>query len=279
MTEPLDVVSFESRRSDEMARLLERHGARVTRAPSMREVPLSEQPEALSFGEKLLAGECDFLILLTGVGLRALLSALETRWPRERVLEALKSVPIACRGPKPVAVLKELGMRPLVVAPEPNTTRELIEALAPHALEDKRVYVQEYGRQNAELRAALELRDAHVYSVAVYAWQLPEDIAPLQAAIAALCSGVPDAVVFTSAQQILHVLEVAEQSGQADALLRSLRGHVVVASIGPVTSDALRERGIPVDVEPEHPKMGHLTKALLEHGPAALARKRANSQS
>jgi uroporphyrinogen-III synthase len=277
MTEPLKVVSFESRRGDDMARLLERHGALVTRAPSMREVPLSEQPEALAFGETLLAGECDFLILLTGVGLRALLSALETRWPAERVLEALKQLPIACRGPKPVAVLKELGMRPLVVAPEPNTTRELIAALEPHVLAGKRVFVQEYGRPNTELRAALEQRGARVRSVAVYAWQLPEDIAPLEAAIGALCAGEPDAVVFTSAQQIQHVLEVAERSGKAEALLRALRARVVVASIGPVTSDALRERGIGVDVEPEHPKMGHLTKALLEQGAAALARKRANA--
>jgi uroporphyrinogen-III synthase len=274
MTVPLKVVSFESRRSDEMARLLERHGALVTRAPSMREVPLTDQPEALAFGEKLLAGECDFLILLTGVGLRALLEVLATRWPRQDVVDALKKVPIACRGPKPVAVLKELGMRPLVVAPEPNTTRELIAALEPHVLEGKRVHVQEYGRANVELRAALEQRGARVQSVAVYAWQLPEDIAPLTAAITSLCAAEPDAVVFTSAQQILHVLEVAGRAAQVDSLLRAFNEKLVVASIGPVTSDALRERGIAVDVEPEHPKMGHLTKALLEHAPAVLARKR-----
>jgi uroporphyrinogen-III synthase len=274
MPEPLQVVSFESRRGDDMARLLERNGARVVRAPSMREVPLSEQPEALAFGETLLAGECDFLVLLTGVGLRTLLDVLYTRWPRERVLQALAQVPMACRGPKPVAVLKELGMKPLVVAPEPNTTRELIAALEPHALEGKRVYVQEYGRANAERRAALEQRGAKLASVAVYAWQLPEDIAPLEAAIAALCEGSVDAVAFTSAQQIQHVLEVAANAGRAEALVKMLNQRCVVASIGPVTSDALRERGIAVDVEPEHPKMGHLAKALIEQGPAIAARKR-----
>jgi uroporphyrinogen-III synthase len=274
VTGPLKVVSLESRRSDDMARLLERYGFSPIAAPSMREVPLEDQVEALAFGDVLLAGQCDLLVLLTGVGLRALLDVLATRHPRERVIDALRTIPIACRGPKPVAVLKELGIKPTVVAPEPNTTRELNTALDAIELSGKRVYVQEYGRANEELRTYLSVRCATVQVVPVYAWKLPEDTAPLRNAIGLLSSGGADAVLFTSAQQIQHVLEVARQEQRESQLLSALARDVLVASIGPVTTEALHEHGIVVDVEPVHPKMGHLVKDLGEKAQEALRAKR-----
>jgi uroporphyrinogen-III synthase len=274
MTEPLRVVSLESRRSEEMVRLLSRYGFSPIAAPSMREVPLEDQVEALAFGDVLLAGECDLLVLLTGVGLRALLDVLATRHPRERLVEALRAMPIACRGPKPVAVLKELGLKAALIAPEPNTTRELIAALEPVEVSGKRVFVQEYGRPNEELRAYLSSRGASVQVVPVYAWRLPEDTAPLRRAIQLLSSGCVDAVLFTAAQQLEHLMQVAHDEQRQNALLSALGKEVLVASIGPVTSDALRERGIGVDLEPVHPKMGHLVKELSEKAQSALEAKR-----
>lgn len=274
MTQPLKVVSLESRRSDDMVRLLERYGFAGIAAPSMREVPLEDQVEALAFGDVLLAGQCEFLVLLTGVGLRALLDVLATRHPRERLIDALRTVPIACRGPKPVAVLKELAIKPVVVAPEPNTTRELVAALEPIELSGKRVHVQEYGRANEELRSYLGTRGATVQVVPVYAWKLPEDTTPLRSAIELLSSGGADAVMFTSAQQIEHVLAVAREQQCEAAFLAALGRDVLVASIGPVTTDALRERGIGVDLEPAHPKMGHMVKELGERAQDALLVKR-----
>jgi uroporphyrinogen-III synthase len=273
----LRTVSLESRRSEELVRLLSRHGLPAISAPSLREVPLSDQSEALAFGEALLRGECDLLVLLTGVGARALLDALATRWPRERVVEALARVQLACRGPKPVALLKEFGLKPQVTAPEPNTWRELISALRPLPLEGRRVWVQEYGRPNEPLLEALRARGAEVQSAAVYAWQLPEDLAPLERAVDLLCADGADAVLFTSAQQLEHLLEIAQRLGKREALLQALRARVLVASIGPVTSEALAERGITADLEPEHPKMGHLVKALAGEGVRALERKRARA--
>jgi uroporphyrinogen-III synthase len=270
----LRVVSLESRNAVEMARLIERHGMSPISAPALREVPLEDQTAALAFGEALMRGECDLLVLLTGVGARALLTALHARCPEAQVLAALFRVPLACRGPKPVAVLKSLGLSATAVAREPNTHRELIEALQPLPLAGKRVWVQEYGRPNPELIAALQARGAEVHSAAVYAWRLPEDVGPLRSAIARLCDGEADAIAVTSARQIDHLLEVANAMGLRDALLSALRTRVVVASIGPVTTAALIEQGLRPDIEPEHPKMGHLVKALAERGALALSSKR-----
>jgi uroporphyrinogen-III synthase len=270
----LRTVSLESRRSEELARLLSRHGLDPIVAPSMREVPLADQSEAQAFGEALQRGECDLLVLLTGVGARALVEALATRWPRPMVVEQLGRIQLACRGPKPVAFLKELGLKPQVVAPEPNTWRDLITALAAVELAGRRVWVQEYGRPNEPLLQALRERGAEVFSAAVYAWQLPEDLGPIERAVDLLCDGGADAVVFTSAQQLHHLLVIADRKDRREPLLSALRTRVLVASIGPVTSDALAELGLRADLEPEHPKMGHLVKALAAEGVRALDRKR-----
>jgi uroporphyrinogen-III synthase len=274
--EPLRVVSLESRRAGDMARLLSKRGMGVISAPSMQEVPLDDQGEALRFGERLMAGECDVLVLLTGVGLKALVGALTTRWSPDEVVKALGGTVRACRGPKPKAALRELGLDASLVAPEPNTWEELLRELEPVSLRGKRVFVQEYGRTNDALVAALRERGAEVGVVPVYAWALPDDLEPLKGGIAALCDGTANAVLFTSARQVDHVLQVARQMGREPALKEALRRCSVVASVGPVTSDALREAGLPVDVEPAHPKMGHLVKALADDGARALAAKSGN---
>ena len=66
----------------------------------------------------------------------------------------------------------------------------------------------------------------------------------------------------------------AGELGLADALVDRAR-LMIVASIGPVCSEALRRHGLPVDLEPEHPKMGHLVVAVARRGPDLLRAKRA----
>jgi uroporphyrinogen-III synthase len=122
--------------------------------------------------------------------------------------------------------------------------------------------VQEYGQPAPELTEGLERRGATVTRVPVYRWSLPEDTGPLRAALADLAAWKIGAALFTAAQQVEHVMEVAASEGVEDALRAALAGHVVVGSIGPTTSAALRAHGLPVDVEPEHPKSGHLVAAV-----------------
>lgn len=252
------VLSLESRHEREMAKLIEKQGGVAQRAPSMREVPLSDQREALEFAERLLAGECDVLVLLTGVGLRSLLDAMTLRHPKDELVAALKKLALPCRGPKPVKVLKELGLSPTLVAPEPNTSRQLLDVIeAELPVAGKNVFVQEYGAATPTLLDGLTALGANVRRVGVYRWQLPEDLAPLERAVDSLCAGEVDVSLFTSAQQVVHLLRVAERSGRT-AETRAALSRTFVGSIGPVTSDALRETGISVDTEPEHPKMGQL---------------------
>src|SRR5262245_16630303 len=162
----LSVCSFESRKGPEMRTLLERRGGVVTIAPSMREVPLDDNPAAFAFAERLFAGTIDIVILLTGVGTRALAEALETRYDRSSFLDALQKCTIVVRGPKPAAVLREWRVRIDHQVPEPNTWHEVVTLLdARLPVAGKRVAVQEYGEPNHELYAALEQREAEAIHV------------------------------------------------------------------------------------------------------------------
>ncbi len=271
----LRVASFESRRAVELAELVRNYGGESIQAPSMREIPLADQHDALAFGEALMAGQHDVLILLTGVGTRMLLAALSERWPRDDVLAALGRLTLVCRGPKPVAALKEVGLAAALTVPEPNTWREVLSELDRQLpVDGRRVAVQEYGARNDELLVGLRHRGARVTTVAVYGWALPEDTGPLRAAIARVASGELEVVLFTSAIQVEHVFQVAAEMGQAAALAEALRANVVVASIGPITSAALQERGIEPDVHPARPKMGHLVADVARHARDVLKRKR-----
>ena len=273
--EDLRVCIFESRKSTEMANLLVRAGLpRVTVAPSMREIPLSENSHALSFANDLIAGRIDLMIFLTGVGARALDEVIVSRYSHEQFCDALGKCTVVVRGPKPAAVLREWKFRIDAQVPEPNTWRDLLALLdARFPVAGKRVAVQEYGAPSDELYAGLTERGATVTPVPVYRWALPEEIGPLQQSIAATLKGEIDVLIFTSAQQLRHVLEVAEQTGERDAWIAAAR-KCIIASIGPTASETLREAGLEVDIEPEHPKMGHLALAVARDLLAVLVAKR-----
>ncbi len=248
----LRVAAFESRRSEEMARLIERLGGVASVSPSLREVPLESNPNAVDFAYRLISGQIDIVLLMTGVGLRHLVAQIERHVPRDRFLAALSDITTVARGPKPVAVMKEWGLDPTWRVPEPNTWREVLSTFDRHiSLSNQTVAVQEYGLPNASLVAGLEARGAAVRAVKVYDWDFPQDTAPLEKNILAITGGEIDLVMFTSAHQVVNVLRMAEQLNVAPALRRQFH-QIVVASIGPTTSETLRDNEIPVDLEPEH---------------------------
>jgi uroporphyrinogen-III synthase len=180
---------------------------------------------------------------------------------------------IIVRGPKPAAVLREWKVRIDHQVPEPNTWRDLVAMLdARLPVASKRVAVQEYGEPNPELYQALLERQAEVIRVPVYRWALPQETGPLLAAIRATIAGQFDALIFTSAQQVRNLLTLAETNGLRDEWRASAR-KCVIASIGPTASETLHEQGLPADLEPEHPKMGHLVQAVATNA-LAIARKK-----
>ena len=284
MTHPsfngLRVLSLESRLSGEMAALIRNHGGRPAVAPSMREVPLDANPAAAAFAEALDRGDFDIVIFLTGVGTRLLMQAVAASFSRERFASALSRVKVVARGPKPLAVLRELQVAVWAVAPEPNTSREVLAAIdgasGSTGIKGQRVAIQEYGVSSDELIEGLRTRGAQVTPVPVYQWELPEDLGPLREAVTGIIHGELDVALFTTRIQVVHLYRIATELGLTGDLTRGLQ-RMVIASIGPTTSEELRHKGLTVDLEPSHPKIGFLVREAAERSASILSRRRATT--
>jgi len=268
----LRVLALESRHAKEISKLIASYGGQPTVAPAMREVSL-KSPETLEFAAGLMAGKFDMVIFLTGAGTRALVTAVEDTYPRDQLAAALQRVQVVARGSKPVSALRELGVKPALVAPEPNTWRELLRVLddagASQPIKGLQIAVQEYGVPSKELLAGLRERGALITAVPVYQWSLPEDIAPLQDAARSIPNGEVDVLLLTSAMQITHLLQIAAEMKLEGAVLKGLE-RVVIASIGPSTSERLRSLGLQADLEASHPRMGFLVKEAAERAKEIL---------
>ena len=277
----LRVLSLESRRAKEVAKLIRTYGGEPFVVPSMREVPLESNTQALEFSDQLIAGKFDLVIFFTGVGVRALLDIVATRHSKEDFLRALRTVKVAARGPKPVAALRDVNVPVAVTAAEPTTWRELMSAMNEEfgdSLGEFRVAVQEYGASNPEFLAELTLRCAEVTKVPVYQWALPEDVRPLRECVLGIASGSVDVVLFMTAVQVIHLFQVAEEMGCQDDLRAGLAS-IVVVSIGPTTSEELAHYGVTPDFEPSRPKMGFIVNDAAQYSGKVLERKRAAKPS
>jgi len=256
-----------------MEALIRREGGDPFVAPSVQERALDDQGEAIRFVERLEADEFDMVIVMTGTGLAFLRDQVVAHSSAARLGAALNRVTVVSRGPKPLPILRELGTRAQVVVPEPNTWKEIVEAVAGRA--ERRIAVQEYGRPNLEMNAALEGLGASVTPIVLYRWELPADVGPLEAAARRLGERQFDVILFTSSIQLDHLMEIAAAVGLQADVMSALREYTVIASVGPVMTASLEAAGFPVDMVPVHPKMGALVKVASEMAAAVLTQKRA----
>ncbi len=259
-----------------MESLILRAGGEPFVAPSVQERALDDHREAFHFVDRLEAGDFDLVVCMTAAGLsflRDLAAADATDGSTlTRLSEGLRKTFIVSRGPKPVPILRELGVKAHTVVPEPNTWMEVVEAVA--ARPERRVAVQEYGRPNPDMTVALEALGATVSPFAIYRWDLPADLEPLREAARRLAAREIDVVLFTSSIQLDHLFLVACELGIEAEVRNSLARYAALASVGPIMSASLEAAGLPVDIIPVHPKMAGLVKAAAEQVASVLTRKR-----
>jgi len=238
----------EARQLDVFAGLLERRGGRVLRCPLVAIKDAPDPQPVLAWIELFMTGGCDDLILLTGEGLRRILSCIEQYQPGWRIqfLERLAQVRTITRGPKPARVLRELGLQPHLAATEP-TTAGVIAALRELHLQGRRVGVQLYGAEpNLPLIAYLHSAGAQPLAVAPYVYADAIDDAQVRDLIARMAAGEVDIIAFTSMAQVTRLFAVGEATALRAAFVR-----VQVAAVGPVVRDALARQGVTANYMPE----------------------------
>lgn len=268
----LRVLSLESRRAELMEQSIRRHGGEPFVAPSVKEIPFEQHDEVHRWAGRLFSGAFDLMVLMTGAGLSFLNDILAERYPREAFAQAMRRMTIISRGPKPVAVLHEMGVTAKVMVPEPNTWREIVPIVA--ARPERRITIQEYGRPNPGLHAALQALGAQVCGIAIYRWTLPDDPRPLREAVRRIATRECDVVLFTTSIQLTHLLEVAADMGCSASVRQALAEDLAIGSVGAVMDATLADHGFTPDIVPAHPKMAVLVRTAAEMAASVVARKR-----
>jgi uroporphyrinogen-III synthase len=263
------IAVLESRVGERLVELLRRRGASALHAPALSEVPDIDPDAIRALIEELHERPVRLAIFQTGVGTRALFGTADSLGLTEALLAGLAATQVVARGPKPTGELRARGVRIDFSAREPYTSREVLLAIGHVDLRGARVLVQRYGDTNIDLNKELADRGASVVQVTTYRWALPTDTAPLMRLIRELERGTVDAVVVTSASQIVNLAEVARRAGRESALIDALK-RTLVASVGPMSSRALRELGVEAGFEASPPKLGPLLAGLE----AALSQRR-----
>jgi uroporphyrinogen-III synthase len=230
-------------------------------APALAELPDLDPQAIEALILSLQENPAKLFVFQTGVGTQALFAAADRLGLTEKMKSALEKAIVVARGPKPAGALRERKVRIDRSAADPFTTREILDSVKDLELNNQRVIVQRFGTANVELDRALEARGAQVAEIPTYRWALPPDTGPLESLVAALERGELHAAVFTNAEQARNLFLVSEKLNKQDAL-RDALNRTLVASIGPVASAALRERGVKIGLEASPPKLGALLAAL-----------------
>ena len=257
------MLTLESRRAAEIQSLIATYGGRAIVAPALREAPLESDDQSVALGRAIADGQFDAVIFLTGVGLRALLESVTHAGFDTAFLAGLSQTRVMARGPKPLAVLRELQVPVWASAPEPNTWREVIAAIdasrADWSLDGARIAVQEYGASNPALLDALRDRGASVRAVATYRWEMPDDVGPLREAARLAAASEIDVVLITSGVQFVHFWRVVEEM-KLETPVRAGLACAAFASIGPTASAEIRRHGFEPALEASRPRMGQLVR-------------------
>jgi uroporphyrinogen-III synthase len=263
MSRPLDgkvVALAEGRQLEDLVRLLEAEGAVPLRCPMLGILDAPDAEPVVAWLRDLIAGRFDMLVLMTGEAVRRLCGFAERAGLKNDYVAALGRTPTLTRGPKPGRALKELGLTPTRVAPQP-TTEGVITALQAEPLAGRTVGMTLYAEPNPVLESFLTKAGATVRPVLSYVYAPAADDQRVLDVINQLAAGTVTAIVFTSAPQIDRLFEVAGKHG-VETVLRQGLARTCIAAVGPVVVEGLRERGLTATVRPEQ---GFQMKNLVQH--------------
>lgn len=240
----------ESRQLDVLSTMLEKRGASVIRCPLVAIHDNPDRETVLAWLQRVTDRPFDDFIILTGEGLRRLNHFAQGQGKTESFVRALGQMRKIVRGPKPGQPLREMGLKPDLVALEP-TTDGVIATLDGLELKGRRVGVQLYGEDpNKKLIDYLLSRSACPDVVSPYVYASESDDSKVEELIDSLATGEIDAIAFTSQPQYKRLRDVAGRLDKEMELKTGLE-KTTVAAVGPVVAGALEAAGVRVDIVPD----------------------------
>jgi uroporphyrinogen-III synthase len=254
------VAVTSTRKAAELCGMLERRGATVVHAPTLKEQAVVDHGALRRATQDLVADGVDVLVATTGTGVNAWLDAAST-WHLDETLKAtLDRADILARGPKSVGALRRHGLRELW-SPDTEQLDDVLAHLRRRDLRGRRLVLQEHGQSLAVEAEALRRAGALVTVVSTYRCDPADDLAPVFALVDLVVGRELDAVTFTSAPAVTTLLAVAAAAGLRDAVVEAFRGDVLAMCVGPVTAAAWLPYGVPA-AHPTRSRLGAMVSAL-----------------
>lgn len=257
------IALLATRQRDELAAIVHRSGGQPISAPASEQIVCHD--DFAAFYDGLTEGRFSIAILQNGAGITALIDEARRRGRFGEVLRGLRQVRIVCRGGKPLAVLRRLGLSAHMTTGRPHTTGELLHTLLALDVADRGIVLVHCGERNYTVSRELRLRGARVREVCPYEWALPDDLEPLRSIVRDVLARRLDAVLFTSQIQCRHLFQVAAEMGCAERLASGLSRHLVVGAVGQVCARSLSRAGVTAHVMPASPNMQSLITDLAHH--------------
>jgi uroporphyrinogen-III synthase len=265
------ILILETREEAQFSRLLTEQGADVVQCPmfAIRDLPDPAPAEAWIRG--CIAQPFDDLVLMTGEGLRRLMSVVRRLDVERDFVAALGKTRKFARGPKPGRALREIGLEPQMTTEKP-TSEGVIEMLARVDLSGHRVGLQLYpDKDHGALIGAIATAGARVESVTPYVYDAQAASANIVTAIEEMAEGRIDAIALTNLGQIRRLIEVAGERG-LEARLREGLTKTPIASVGPAVSAELASHGLHADIYPANE--AYFMKPLISAMAVELAKRK-----
>jgi uroporphyrinogen-III synthase len=243
------VVTRAQAQAEGLSSLLRQFGADVIDAPVIQIHP-PDSYEALDTALNTIM-DYDWLILTSVNGVEGMFSRLE---PLGLSVDSLQHLKIAAIGPATEERIQDHGLV-VDIVPQRYVAEEVVRSLRKLTKGEKVLLVRAKIARDVipeELRQA----GAQVDVVEAYQTVVPEDAKKRLQSI--FSDGPVDAITFTSSSTVKNFLSLTTATDVPGKLAK-----VKFASIGPVTSDTLREFGLPVHVEADEYTMEGLAQAIV----------------
>ncbi|GAA5128505.1 uroporphyrinogen-III synthase [Haloechinothrix salitolerans] len=253
------------RRADDFITALERRGATVRHAPTIRIVPLVDDDQLRAATDAVLADPIDLAVMTTGQGFRGWITAAREWGVGDALLRRFGAARLVVRGPKAKGAVRGEELTEEWSAPE-ETNAEVLDYLLERGVAGLRVAVQLHGAPLPEFVGALTEAGASVVEAQPYRWLPPVDVDAVIRLVDGAIAGDVDALAFTSAPAAANLLTLAREHDRQGPLLAAMRAHVVCACVGPVTAAPLVEQNVPV-IQPERQRLGALVKLIATELP------------
>ena len=255
-------ITRPSGQSRGMAELVESLGGVPRLAPTVEIRPPEDAGRVEEFIRETIRGELDIIIFLSVNSVGSLFQVANDAELTNEFSTVLGNITVVAIGRRTLEALSSYGVETRIV-PSTQSSRGVLDLLSEMDLKGLSIGIPRSSKADWILRHALEERGAKVREVTAYESGIPDDVTPALSLITSLGRGEVDAVTFMSASTGRNLFEIADAHSSDKELREGLRG-VVVAAIGPATSETLVEFGVSVDVVPSEHSIESLIGALVK---------------